>query len=325
MSGVRSKIEYISAVMLVMVFSVTMKAEAYNWLYKDGSWYYYYTFDEPVENEWIIDGGNYYYIGSKGLMTTDKWINDDSDGNKYYLGADGTRKRNSYTVSGDKFVGPDGTELISFGKWRDGAKKSLKKIISALNTKNTVSSEQKQYLTGLNASDAAFALYDLNSDGYKDIVVINKASDNNQVLDVQIWNPEKEEYFAVMELDFTSDETAVLKREADYSNVWLIISRDINDFDFQTLKNEEYYFQNVEHFNFGYNEYGDVIYYINGVKASASEWNSGLMYRRSSIGSDIMATYYDLNDAAINEQVDKYPTDDEITLFFDRDNDRDKE
>lgn len=320
MTGVRSRIKYIAAVMVMLSLSVTMKSAAYNWLFKDGSWYYYYTYDEPVENEWIIDGGNYYYIGSKGLMTTDKWVNDESDGNKYYLGADGTRKKNTYTVSGDKFAGPDGTELVSFGKWREGAKKSLKKIISALNRKNTVSSEQKQYLTGLSASDAAFALYDLNNDGYKDIVVINRASDNQQVLDIQIWNPEKQEYFAVMELDFTSDESALLKREGDSGDVWLVISRDINDFDFQTLKLEEYYFQDVEHYDFGYNEYGDVIYYINGQEASASEWNSGLMYRRSNIGSGIMATYHDLNDASINEQVDKYPTDEEIALFFERDN-----
>ncbi|ETP72157.1 hypothetical protein UYO_1852 [Lachnospiraceae bacterium JC7] len=321
MIGLKSKILLLPAffaVLLVLFISATMKAEAYNWLYKDGKWYYYYMYDEPVENEWITDGGNDYYIGSQGLMTTDSWVKDDDK--NYYLGADGTKKKNTYTVSGDKFVGPDGTELKSFGKWRDEAKSSLKRIITELNKKNTVSSEQKQYLTGLNASNAAFSLYDLNNDGYKDIVVINRESDNYQVLDIQIWNPEDEKYLAVMELDFTSDEIAILKREANYGDVWLVISRDINDFDFQTLRNEDYYFQDVEHYNFGYNEYGDVIYYINGMKASASEWNSGLMYRRSSIGSELMATYHDLNDTIINEQVDKYPTDEEIALFFEKDN-----
>ncbi|OON86148.1 hypothetical protein BXO88_08855 [Oribacterium sp. C9] len=305
---------------VLSALSVSFTSSAENWLYKDGKWYYYYMYDEPVENQWITDSGNEYYIGSGGLMTTDKWQTDNEDGKKYYLGADGTKKRNEYTVSGDKFVGPDGTELVSFGKWREGAKKSLKKIISDLNKKNTVTSEQKQYLTYLNASNAAFALYDLNCDEYRDIIVINKDSDNRQVLDIQIWNPEKQEYYAVMESDFTSDEVAVLKREVNLGDVWLVISKDINEFDFQQLKAGEYFFQGVEHYDFGYNEYGDVVYYIDGIEYSANEWNSSLMYRRSNLGTEIMATYYDLNETTIDEQVDRFPTEDEINLFYEKDN-----
>ncbi len=323
MTSVKINMRYIFFTFMLLIFLILhtdFVSMAENWLYKDGKWYYYYMYDEPVENQWITDSGNEYYIGSGGLMTTDKWQTDNEDGKKYYLGADGTKKRNEYTATGDKYVGPDGTELVSFGKWRDGAKKNLKKIISDLNKKNTVTSEQKQYLNSLNASNAAFALYDLNSDGYRDIVVINKASDNYQVMDIQIWNPEKSEFYAVMEADFTSDTTIVLKREANLGDVWLMITKDINEFDFQQLKAGEYFFQGVEHYDFGYNEYGDVVYYIDGMEYSANEWNSSLMYRRSNIGTEIVAYYYDLNESSIDEQLDKLPSEDEVNLFFDRDN-----
>ncbi len=304
-------------IFFLMIFSTVVHAE--NWMYKDGNWYYFHTFDVPVENQWITDGGNEYHIGSKGRMDTDKWIKDDETGEKYYVGLDGIKKRNTYTASGDKFVGPNGTELVSFGKWREEAKKSLKKVITALNKKQTVSSVQKEYLATLNAKNAAFALYDLNADGYKDIIVINKDSDNSQVLDVQLWIPEEEKYYVLMELDFTADETAVLKREPEEGNVWLIISRDINDFQFLRLVSRDYNFQDVEHYYFGYNEYGDVIYYINEDEMFASDWNTMLMDREASIGSGIPAFYYDLDEAVIKEQVDRYPSEEDIELFLERD------
>lgn len=306
----------------VLVLCTPMKVHAESWMYKDGKWYYFYTYDDPVENQWITDGGNEYHIGSKGLMDTDAWIKNKETGEKYYVGTDGIKKRNTYTASGDKFVGPNGTELVSFNKWREGAKKSLKKVVSALNKKVTVTSSQKEYLASLNAKNAAFALYDLNSDGYKDIIVINKESNDSQVLDIQLWNPEKREFYVLMELDFTSDETAILRREENYGAVWLIYSKDINDFHFQKLDNEEYYFQDVEHYYFGYNEYGDVLYYLNEDEVSAGEWNTMLIDRRSGVGSGINAFYYDLDESNINEQVDKYPSDEEISLFEERDREK---
>ena len=298
---------------------MTMKVYAENWMYKDGKWYYFHTYDDPVENQWITDGGNEYHIGSKGLMDTDAWIKDKETGEKYYVGTDGIKKRNAYTASGDKFVGPGGTELVSFNKWREGAKKSLKKVMSALNKKVTVTSSQKEYLATLNAKNAAFTLYDLNSDGYKDIIVINKESNDSQVLDIQLWNPEKREFYVLMELDFTSDETAVLRREENLGDVWLVYSKDINDFHFQKLENQEYYFQDVEHYYFGYNEYGDVLYYLNEDEVSIGDWNTMLMDRKAGIGSRIEAIYHDLDETNINEQVDGYPSDEEIALFEERD------
>ena len=311
----------ILVLMLLVVFIYAYRAYAESWVYEKGKWYYYYTYDEPVENQWITYGGNEYYIGSNGLMSTDKWEKDPDTGKTYYVGTNGIKQRNVYTAKGDKFVGDDGTELVTFDDWRKDAKKKLKEIIKALNRKHTVTSDQKALMAQYNASNAAFTLYDLNGDGYRDIIVINKESSDNQVLDILLWNPEVREFYAIMELDFISDESAVLKREPQFGNVWAIVNRGVNDVSFWQLKTQEYNFIDVEHYHFGYNEYGDVIYYIDDGEVEAGFWNTSLIDMTQQAGSGIFTDYYDLNEASINAQVDAYPLDAELYLFQEADTD----
>nr|MCR5007115.1 hypothetical protein [Oribacterium sp.] len=99
---------------LLMISVYSHRASAESWVYEKGKWYYYYTYDEPVEKQWITYGGNEYYIGSQGLMSTDKWEKDPDTGKTYYVGTNGIKQRNVYTAKGDKFVGDDGTELVTF-------------------------------------------------------------------------------------------------------------------------------------------------------------------------------------------------------------------
>ena len=308
-------------VVFLMLFLYSKAASAESWVFEKGKWYYYYTYDEPVENQWITYGGNEYYIGSKGLMSTDKWETDKDTGRTYYVGTNGIKQRNVYTAKGDKFVGDDGTELVTFDDWRKDAKTKLKELIKTLNKKHTVTSDQKALLAQFNASNAAFALYDLNGDGFRDIIVINKASSDNQVLDILLWNPEEREFYAIMELDFISDESAVLKREPYNGNVWAVVTRGINDISFWQLRLQEYNFIDVEHYHFGYNEYGDVIYYIDDGEVEAGFWNSSLIERTQQVGSGILTDYYDLDEASINAQVDAYPLDAELFLFQEADTD----
>lgn len=311
----------ILVLMLLVVFIYAYRAYAESWVYEKGKWYYYYTYDEPVEKQWITYGGNEYYIGSQGLMSTDKWEKDPDTGKTYYVGTNGIKQRNVYTAKGDKFVGDDGTELVTFDDWRKDAKKKLKEVIKALNKKQTVTSDQKALLAQYNASNAAFTLFDLNGDGFRDIIVINKESSDNQVLDILLWNPDEREFYAIMELDFISDESAVLKREPQYGNAWAIVTRGVNDISFWQLKLHEYNFNDVEHYHFGYNEYGDVIYYIDDGEVEAGYWNTSLMEMTRQAGSGIFTDYYDLNEASINAQVDAYPLDAELYLFQEADTD----
>ncbi|SFG24683.1 hypothetical protein [Oribacterium sp. WCC10] len=306
------------AVFFLLMTSFPIKTLAYSWLYDNGKWYLYYTYDDPVENEWVDYGGNRYHIEGEGLMSTDKWFSDDDTGKTHYLGTDGIMQRNCYTASGDKFVGADGAELKSFDKWREEAKKSLKKVVSDLNRKVTVTSQQKEFLASLNATNAAFTLYDLNGDGYRDIIVINAETENSQVLDIKLWNSEEEEFYTVMELDFVSDETAELRREEQQGNVWMIVSKDMNDYNFFSMNIGDYDFTSVEHYYFDFNEYGDIVYYIDEDKVSASDWNTSLIHRRAETGKGIFANYHSMDDDSIKEQVDMYPSEDELQLFQER-------
>ncbi len=304
---------FIASILCISYLSIDALAES--WLYEKGKWYYYYTFDEPVEKQWITYNGNEYHIGSKGLMDTDKWIVDDATGKKVYVGINGVKQKNTYTYNMDKFVGEDGTQLVAFDNWRKEAKANLKKIITALNKKTTVTSQQKEMLAGLNASDAGFSLYDINGDGFKDIIVVNQKSDSGQVLDIQLWNQEDQKFYAVMELDFTSDESAVLRREPQDGNVWIIITKGINDITFYRLKIEEAEFKDDVHFHCDYNDYGDIIYYIDDDEVTASEWHTSLLQKERDTGSGIWTIYHDLDEQTIKAEVDTYPTETEIALF----------
>ena len=306
------------SMLLLSCFSIKVKAES--WLYDSGKWYYYETYDEPVENQWITYNGNEYYIGSKGLMAADKWVVDELTGKKVYLGINGVKQKNAYTYKRDKFVGEDGTELVAFNNWRKEAKKSLQKTITALNKKTNVTSDQKAILSQLSAKDAGFSLYDVNSDGFRDIVVVNRFADSEQVLEVLLWNEEEQKFQSVMELDYTSDESAVLRKEQS-GKVWLIISKDINDVAFFELDINDENFKDVEHFHYGYNDYGDIIYYVDDDEVTASVWNTSLLRREQETGSGIWTIYHDLDENSINAEVDTYPTESEIALFSTYDKD----
>lgn len=299
----------------------TFKAGAASWLYDSGKWYYYETYDEPVENQWVTYNGNEYYIGSKGLMSSDKWVVDDSTGKKVYLGINGVKQKNAYTYKRDKFVGEDGTELVSFDNWRKSAKEVLKKTITALDKKTETASEQKSMFTQFTSRDAGFSLYDVNSDGIRDIVVVNQKADTGQVLEILLWNEDEQKFQSVMELDYASDEMADLKKDQS-GKAWLIISKDINDVAFFELEINGENFKGVEHFNYGYNDYGDIIYYIDGDEVSASTWNTALLSREREAGSGIWTIYHDLDEKTINAEVDTYPTESELVLFsmYDEDN-----
>lgn len=80
------------------------------WVNKNGAWYYigdlghvstgwfhvYFYYDE---NKNIVNDGNTYYSDKKGRMQTG-WIQDELDGNWYYLGDDGRLWKNTTTPDG---------------------------------------------------------------------------------------------------------------------------------------------------------------------------------------------------------------------------------
>ncbi len=66
------------------------------WDVEDGQWVYLDSDGEKVEYEWKKSGADWYYLGEGGYMVTDQLIDDDDNGDIYYVGSDGRRIVNDW-------------------------------------------------------------------------------------------------------------------------------------------------------------------------------------------------------------------------------------
>ena len=88
---------------------------------------YYYNNGSLVKDEWVYDGGYYYYCSSSGAKVRSDWVQNGNDwyycddagrmisdmlydigGAVYYFGSDGKMLTNSYTPDLQHFAGPEG-------------------------------------------------------------------------------------------------------------------------------------------------------------------------------------------------------------------------
>ena len=100
-------------------------------------------------------------MDSKGRMKTG-WVTDKRDKNKYYMGEDGAKCFNMFTPD-DHYVGPDGLILESFDTYRKSVKKQLERLM-----------KDKAYKEREDALRPGFMLWDINGDGYRDVVVTDQ-------------------------------------------------------------------------------------------------------------------------------------------------------
>lgn len=117
---------------------------------EDGKyWKYVYAPDRQAIDEWIEIDGKEYYFDKKGRMKTG-WVTSEWDGNRYYMGKDGAKCRNTFLSNGT-YIGPDGVVLERFEAWRKAVQNQLEQMVRA-------KTEGVFFLTDLNETDTGIWL-----------------------------------------------------------------------------------------------------------------------------------------------------------------------
>lgn len=238
-----------------MMFPFSSYAESYGAWEKteDGKhWQYVYGPGEPVIDEWIEIDGKEYYLDQNGYMKTG-WFVDEWDGNRYYMGEDGAKCKNMFLPDG-KFVGPDGVVLTKFEAWRKAVRKELDQLIQA-------------------KTSGVFFLTDLNSDGYRDLVVLNSLESPDKTYLTAIWAEEEETLNIVSESSPKEAGRSYMTRNREDQSIWLITEQEDGlEKDYFELGTDEEYFEHRYHFMTENNDWGDLIYYVNGEETDPWEW-----------------------------------------------------
>lgn len=156
----------LTAVMLLAPVSEAMASEIGFWELdeKKNCWMYAIDPGEYLREQWLTEDGKEYYLDANGYMKTG-WFTDKEDGKKYYLGTDGAKCYNCFTPD-DKYVGPEGTQLELFDKYR----KAVKKELAAFNKGNRTGNKKGNQKE---SRSYAFLLEDFNNDGYRDFAVMS--------------------------------------------------------------------------------------------------------------------------------------------------------
>lgn len=285
----------------------TLTAWADDWTMSDNGkyWMYMYSPDEPAKDEWIEVGGKVYYLDSKGYMKTG-WVKNKDDGEKYYMGPDGAMAFNTFSSDG-KYVGPDGTGLDGYDKYR-------KAVRSELKTKNTSSKSKK------NGADASlqqyFLLTDLNMDGYRDLVVMAGREGPEGIVKIDVWNPEEAKFQLAAEFD-TPDQGAksTLYLDPDGEEVWLEMTEPSGAMSLFQMKYDTSMFTNAWSFTMETDEDGILRYYVNEVEEDRESWEFLMAKARQERGNTPVSGYVPVTEENIAAQADLVLGEKEIDMW----------
>lgn len=291
----------VSAVLVLAVLVLAMPRGVYGaqegtWdRSEDGKyWMYFYSPGEPAEDEWIEDQGKEYYVDSKGRMKTG-WVTDKRDKNKYYMGEDGAKCFNMFTPDGH-YVGPDGLILESFDTYRKAVKKQLERLM-----------KDKAYKERDGAQRPGFMLWDINGDGYRDVVAVDCAQSPGRVVLTAVWDPREEEMVPASEADPDGPDQSFLTYNQDSQSVWLTIVKNSGERDFFQMKDNGFQFENIWHFELDYDDWGDAVYYVNGIKYDAQEWEQALSQAGLEAGAAVTEGFLTLDAETVKQAVDCSP------------------
>lgn len=292
---------------LAIAAAATLTVRADDWTMSDNGkyWMYMYSPDEPAKDEWIEVDDKVYYLDSKGYMKTG-WVKNKDDGEKYYMGPDGAMAFNTFSSDG-KYVGPDGTGLEGYDKYR-------KAIRSELKTKNTSSKSKKK------AVDASlqqyFLLTDLNMDGYRDLVVMAGREGPEAMVKIDVWNPEEAKFQLAAEFD-TPDQGAksTLYLDPDGEEVWLEMTEPGGAMSLFQMKYDTSMFTNAWSFTMDTDEDGILRYYVNEAEEDRESWEFLMAKARQERGNTPVSGYIPVTEENIGAQADLVLGEKEIDMW----------
>lgn len=293
----------LAAAILLSAAMVSYGSEAGTWeLSEDGKyWMYFYSPGNPAEDTWIEDNGKEYYVDAKGRMKTG-WVTDQEDKNRYYLGKDGAKCFNMITPDGH-YLGPEGTVLKSFDTYRKKVSKPLEKL-----------QKDKTYKELDAAQLPGFQLTDLNGDGYRDVVVMNRVESPDRVIMAAVWDPAAEELVSALEADFKGEEKSALMYHQEAQSLWLLQNWPDGGMDCFMLRDGGARFEHIWSFETGQDDWGDPEYYVNQVKVGRDEWDESLMMAKEEMGSAMTVDLLLLNEENLKAAVDQMP-EEELLLW----------
>ncbi len=290
---------------LLLISGQTYGAPMDGWeLSENGKrWQYLYSEDDPAQNEWITYEGKEYYVDSKGYMKTG-WVTDANDGRRYYTGEDGAKKFNMFTPD-DKYVGPEGVQLVRFDTYRKLTKKQLDSA-----------SKGKKSKTADAAGQLGFMLTDLNRDGYRDIIVVNDLENPTKVVMLAVWDPEEEKMVLSAEADITAEEMSRITFHPQTQAVWMVITdQNQNHISYLCLEDGGSRFENIWSFSVEEDDWGDPLYRINDDEATLEEWNRAVALADEEAGGVLEGVYLPLEKESIVQALNQAPKSEELYLW----------
>lgn len=259
-------------------------------------WMYFYTPGDPAMDEWIEYEGKEYYVDSKGRMKTG-WVTNKDDGERYYMGQDGTKCFNTFASDG-KYVGPDGTNLKRFDTYRKELKRELKASGKKLK------------------EQPGFAVADFNADGYKDMAVFNRPVNPDKVIKLAVWDPEEEKFTLAAETDLENTQMSRLTCDPDSSTTWLVMESNNGwDRDFFSMEQDTNWLEHRWGFTYKTNDWGDPIGCVNGDEVSWEDWEQTLAEANAQAGTVIQLQILPLDEVHIAQAADIAPSEEELLLW----------
>lgn len=283
---------------LLMAAAGAVTARADDWMLSDNGkyWMYMRSPDDPVKDEWIEDGEKWYYVDSKGYMKTG-WVTNKDDGKKYYMGPDGAMVFNTFSAD-DRYVGPDGTGVEEYDKYRKAIRSELKassKSKSSKSRKAAAVPETQQY----------FLVTDLNRDGYRDLVVMCGEQGPESLLKVAVWEPEEKKLQLAAEFDAANQGTkSALYLDPEGEGVWLEMAEASGDRNLFQLDKGSPVFDNVWSFSMSTDQDGYPRYYMNGDEEDRETWEYFMSRARQEMGSTPVSGFLPVTEENIQVQVD---------------------
>lgn len=297
------------AAVIGLTFLGTMPSFAGDWIQKSGKWYYYTSPMTPLENSWLDEDGSLYYIGENGEMKTG-YFKDPDTGKNLYFGSDGLVKHNSFTDDGKDYIGDDGTKLTNFDDYRKKAKAELDKMVKDFQSDRT---EYERETGNKQEADLEFALFDLNRDGYRDLLV----SDGRMPARfhaISLWDPQEREFHIVSESDFFSAKMSALYRD-ESGKTRLVFSDSAWELTYYELPDSGSHFDYETGFNTSVDEYGSIVYLLNGSETDSGNFYASMQQMESLRGTLLQLDLHPYTSLEEDAAVNAAPTGHEADLW----------